>query len=303
MITFLAFCTSLATSASVDLTGAGAAAAALGAAPRAGVTTEDSPSRMDSSFLFMALHMMRVSRKPEEPMMPPMATSRGSLTAKPAMAAQTPPMEFSSEMVMGMSAPPTRMVNPTPKAVPDKSIMKMKKPNKKCGNSVPISTEKPITPRMDRMILVWSGRIMGFCGRIWCSLPAATKEPVMVVMPMAMARQALPRSKAEGAPVSVSTRKLTMAAAPPPMPCRKATICGIWIILTLLDRVRPSVMPTAMASQSVGDVMEPSLNMVTRMARPMAEAQKRLPLTAVGTLFMRRRPNSTDATRSPAIML
>ena len=46
---------------------------------------------------------------------------------------------------------------------------------------------------------------------------------VAVVMPMAMARQALPRSKAEGAPVSVSTRKLTMAAAPPPMPPAQAT--------------------------------------------------------------------------------
>ena len=120
---------------------------------------------------------------------------------------------------------------------------------------------------------------------------------------MASARQALPRSKAEGAPVSVSTRKLTMAAAPPPMPCRKATICGIWIILTLLDRVRPRLMPTAMASHSESEVSEPSLNMVTRIARPMAEAQKRLPLTAVGTLFMRRRPNSTDATRIPAMML
>ena len=76
------------------------------------------------------------------------------MTAKPAMAAHTPPMEFSSEMVMGISAPPTRMVKAMPKAVPVTNIKKMKKPNRNCGKAVPISTEKPITARIAMMILV-----------------------------------------------------------------------------------------------------------------------------------------------------
>ena len=50
--------------------------------------------------------------------MPPTAMSSGSATAKPAMAHEMPPMELSSEMVMGMSAPPTRRVKTTPKSAP-----------------------------------------------------------------------------------------------------------------------------------------------------------------------------------------
>ena len=50
--------------------------------------------------------------------MPPTAMSSGSATAKPAMAQEMPPMELSREMVMGMSAPPTRRVNTMPKSAP-----------------------------------------------------------------------------------------------------------------------------------------------------------------------------------------
>ena len=73
------------------------------------------PSRMSISERFMALHMIWVSSRPDAPTMPPTATSRASLMLMPAMAPATPLREFSREMVMGMSAPPTRTVKRTPK--------------------------------------------------------------------------------------------------------------------------------------------------------------------------------------------
>ena len=82
---------------------------------------------------FMALHMTRVSIRPAEPMMPPTAISSGSETAKPAMAQEMPPMELSSEMVIGMSAPPTRMVKTMPKRMPVANIRKMKNEGRKFG--------------------------------------------------------------------------------------------------------------------------------------------------------------------------
>ena len=88
---------------------------------------------MGISLRFMALHMTRVSIRPAEPTMPPTAMSSGSDTAKPAMAQEMPPMELSREMVMGMSAPPTRMVKTMPNSAPVANITKMKNPGRKVG--------------------------------------------------------------------------------------------------------------------------------------------------------------------------
>ena len=59
--------------------------------------------------------------------------SSGSDTAKPAMAQEMPPMELSREMVMGMSAPPTRMVKTMPNSAPVANITKMKNQGRNVG--------------------------------------------------------------------------------------------------------------------------------------------------------------------------
>ena len=121
-------------------------------------------------------------------------------------------------------------------------------------------------------------------------MPAAMKEPAMAIIPVVRARAALIRSKALLGPESTSTIKPTMAAVQPPMPCRKATSCGIWIIFTVFDRYNPTPVPATMPSQIPGEEKEPSLSMVARMATAMAAAQVRLPRTAVLTLFIKWRP-------------
>ena len=64
----------------------------------------------------MDRHMICVRNSPDAPTIPPTDTSRISPIAIPATAPATPLSELSSEMVMGMSAPPTRMEKAYPKS-------------------------------------------------------------------------------------------------------------------------------------------------------------------------------------------
>ena len=118
MTTFFACARRLARESSDGFSSAGAAGAAAvdtGAGLEAEVAMVVLPSRMSIRERFIALHMIWVSSRPDAPTMPPTATSRASLMLMPAMAPATPLREFSREMVMGMSAPPTRTVKRTPK--------------------------------------------------------------------------------------------------------------------------------------------------------------------------------------------
>ena len=222
--------------------------------------------------------------------MPPTAISSGSATAKPAMAQEMPPMELSREMVMGMSAPPTRMVKTMPNSVPVTNMRPRKNEGYQSGAMLYTTRASPMRPSSTLTIWLCRGSITGRCGNNWCSLPAATKEPAMVTMPEQRARQASTRWKAEGVPTTASMTIPTRAAEPPPKPCKKATSCGIWIILTLLDRKRPKTVPATMATQRKGDVREASLNMVRTMATAMAPALSAFPRTAVFTLLIRCSP-------------
>ena len=64
----------------------------------------------------MLRHIICVSNKPEAPTIPPTETSRISPIAIPAIAPATPLKEFNSEIVIGISAPPTRIAKVKPKS-------------------------------------------------------------------------------------------------------------------------------------------------------------------------------------------
>ncbi len=59
--------------------------------------------------------MICVSSKPEAPTVPPSATRRRLFIAMPAMASATPEQETKRDIVIGISAPPTRIANAIPK--------------------------------------------------------------------------------------------------------------------------------------------------------------------------------------------
>ena len=114
---FLATCTCSGTAA--DGAGIGLAASASTlisgrATPFPCFITVVAPDSTWPRLRFIALHMICVRIRPEAPTTAPMQMSSGLFTAKPEMDAATPENEFRSDTAMGMSAPPTLIVNSTP---------------------------------------------------------------------------------------------------------------------------------------------------------------------------------------------
>ncbi len=72
------------------------------------------PSKISIKLRLIALHIICVSSSPLAPTIPPTATSKRSLIARPAMAPATPDKLFNKDIVMGISAPPTLMLNNIP---------------------------------------------------------------------------------------------------------------------------------------------------------------------------------------------
>ena len=201
------------------------------------------PVRMLISLRFMARHMIWVSRRPEAPTMPPTATRNTSPMAMPAMEPATPDSELSSEMVMGMSAPPTRRENQRPKREAHTNAPTRHTVRPMPWTKAPATTKASVSARNSRVHRAWAFQTTGFCGSTRCSLPAATRLPTSVTMPTATARSAVNRTKA----VSPWTdRRPTRADAPPPRPLNRATVCGIWIIWTRTASRLPTSAPMRM---------------------------------------------------------
>ncbi len=72
------------------------------------------PARTCERLLFIALHISRVRISPDAPTIAPIATSSGLRTANPEIDAAMPENELRREIVIGISAPPTLIVNRTP---------------------------------------------------------------------------------------------------------------------------------------------------------------------------------------------
>ena len=74
----------------------------------------------------MARHMICVSKRPEAPTIPPTATRKTSLIAIPAIEPATPESEFNSDIVIGISAPPTRTEKYNPNSDEDMIVPRIK---------------------------------------------------------------------------------------------------------------------------------------------------------------------------------
>ncbi len=187
------------------------------------------PKRMSKSLRFIARHMIWVKSKPEAPTTPPTATNSGSAIAIPAMAPATPEREFKSEIVIGMSAPPTRMAKIMPKAH-DKSAESKMNTVFKMGTIKMLGTAKRTTVTSDRIRdsavqSGWPFNTIGRCGRTLWSLPAATRLPVKVSDPTKIASPAVMSEKlvSKGS-AAIKVRIPASMDAPPPNPFNSPTI-------------------------------------------------------------------------------
>ena len=284
--------------------GAGAASFLAGAAAfLAGA--EVLPRRMSPRWRFMALHMIWVSRRPDAPTTPPTATSSGSPMAIPAIEPATPEREFSREIVMGISAPPTRRAKATPKKaeskVQSRQLSHIGIAETKTISAIVTTTRTIVVLRMS----LWPFQITGRPLMILCSLPPAIREPVRVIMPTARAMAPVIRAKrfmlSRGRKIRVA--RATRAEAAPPKPLNRATISGISIILMRAAQSRPTTRPIAVtirqSQRSEGLSKMPAWNSVRTMAAAMQRAESRLPVTAVLTLLIRAMPTRTPRVRTP----
>ena len=115
------------------------------------------PSNILIRLLFIALHIICVRRRPEAPTIPPIATSNGSPTAIPAIPPATPLRELSSEIVIGISAPPTRIAKATPKNAERIEIIQIQSGMNTIAARVAI--------RVTATISECAFHTTGFCGR------------------------------------------------------------------------------------------------------------------------------------------
>ena len=109
------------------------------------------PRRILIRLRFIALHIICVNNKPEAPTIPPTATKKISLIAIPAMAPATPEREFRSEIVMGMSAPPTRTEKYRPNREEVRTVPKTHHPMP-VPAVVPIQIKKTVATNRTRVM-------------------------------------------------------------------------------------------------------------------------------------------------------
>ncbi len=104
----------------------------------------------------MARHMMIDRIRPEEPSSAPATMSSLLSSTKPMATADRPAYEFSSEITVGMSAPPIGMISSTPNA--SDSTMIAGNRNDSCSGrkmrAIPHTTATASRPRFEAF---WSG--------------------------------------------------------------------------------------------------------------------------------------------------
>ena len=151
------------------------------------------------------------------------------------MAPATPEREFSKEIVIGISAPPTRTEKYKPNKAEVSTVPKTHHPIP-VPAVVPIQIKKTVATNNTKVITECEAQIIGFCGKTRCSLPAATKLPTNVIIPTAIANKEVNRTKGIYPFITISIicsplnatnvadKIPTKAEAPPPSPLNRATV-------------------------------------------------------------------------------
>ncbi len=117
------------------------------------------------------------------------------------------------------------------------------------------------------MTTFWPGKTIGRPRTSSWSFAKATSEPANEIEPMS-AESEIERasSQTRSPPVSWNSASAMSAAAPPPTPLNRATICGIAVILTLRAPTRPATLPIAAATTIRAQFEIPSTRSVVAIA-------------------------------------
>ena len=119
-------------------------------------TWPNAPNSTFANERFMARHMMIDRIRPDDPSRAPAITSSLLSSTNPMATAERPAYEFSSEMTVGMSAPPIGMISSTPNSSESTMITGNRKDS--CSgrkmSAMPHTTAIARRPRFDAF---WNG--------------------------------------------------------------------------------------------------------------------------------------------------
>jgi hypothetical protein len=148
------------------------------AAPELACTWPNAPKSTFVNDRFIARHMMTDRMKPDDPSSAPAVMRTLFSSANPIATAASPAYAFSSEMTVGMSAPPIGMIISTPKVSESTTIT-----GKSChisGRNRSSRAAPAATPSSPRLTKFCPRYVIGRVGTISISLPAAMRLPVKV---------------------------------------------------------------------------------------------------------------------------
>ena len=250
-------------------------------------------------FIATAIRLVRI--EPDAPTIMPATIIAVLFSAKPAAAADNPVIAFSREMTTGISAPP--MGNTTnnpirPANTSTSTIHHCALPSPGWARR-PMYTAAPMAAISRTMLDAWNSLALDtsffstFFGIDSCNFAKATSEPQNDTEPMIAANSDPTTSATVGACsglnsekplVSMNSAQAISATVPPPTPLKRATNCGIAVILVFLaggtPRITPSARPATIRTQLIAAVSR-TLISVASTAIPMPAAAIQLPRTAV----------------------
>ena len=195
----------------------------------------------------IARAIIRVRKVPEAPTSMPLTISTLFSSSKPVADAARPVNALRSEITTGMSAPPIGSTKRTPKRSAPTIIRTSRK--SRCGPAPTTIASAQTAPISKALPNFWPGYWIGRPEISSCSFPKATIEPANEIEPIS-AESRIPIAMSEwmapGAGASLwNSASETSAAAPPPTPLNRATICGIAVIFTARAAQAPTGAKTA----------------------------------------------------------
>ena len=178
-----------------------------------------------------------------------------------------------------MSAPPIGSTNMTPKTSASTiSATIAHWPSSPATIATP-SAAAP--PRISTFTTFWPGNTIGRPLTSSCSFANATSEPENEIEPMSAESATESASSQTRTPSSSWNSASAMsAAAPPPTPLNRATICGIAVIFTLRAPITPTTLPIAAAITISAQFEIPSTSSVVTIATSIPTPPSQFPRRA-----------------------
>ena len=131
------------------------------------------------------------------------------------------------------------------------------------------------------MTTFWPTNTIGRPETSSCSLPKATSEPENEIEPISAESTTETTSSRSSTPSATwNSASATSAAAPPPTPLNRATICGIAVIFTVRAPTTPTSAPIAAPAPISPQFEIPSSASVVAIASTIPSPPTQFPLRA-----------------------